>query len=305
MHKKPCDAWFSVFLCPALQNGTLIEWGNDHLVRATHRPHSLARSSRLGFEITAAVLMAVFGQHWDRAPDGVGYTEKEYRLALEIGKPAIAFLHKTTESLSVSRSERTDEGQARLVHFRNLLQSQLCKYWTSAAELGNAVSTSMAAILCEHPAVGWILGDAPEVTDSRFLSVAQTTSVLHLFQQAMAYAIICPFGEVVGNQARGQPLPSRERLTATCVGFRDRFVSELLCFDTALGDLLTYLIENFDSKGWWEGQQDPVFSILDDDSRDRHDKCEALAQLVHAAADTTMAKYQHDLKSAAEKLGLG
>ncbi len=110
------------------------------------------------------------GRYGSIGPEGHSYTEMEYRHAVELGKPVIAFLHKNPLQLLAGVVEQTDIGKERLQAFRALLQSRMCKYWETPAELGSVVSRSLVRLTKSNPAVGWIRADeatealaAPEV----------------------------------------------------------------------------------------------------------------------------------------------
>lgn len=110
------------------------------------------------------------GRYGSLGPNGQSYTEMEYRYAVEIGKPTIAFLHKDPLQLTAGRCEQTDDSKKKLNSFRELLQQKMCKYWQTPAELGGVVSRSLVRLMQTAPAVGWIKADeatealaAPEV----------------------------------------------------------------------------------------------------------------------------------------------
>lgn len=110
------------------------------------------------------------GRYGSLGPTGQSYTEMEYRYALELGKPVIAFLHKDPLKLPAGSVERTDTGKGQLEAFRELLQKKMCKFWETPAELGSVVSRSLVRLTKATPAVGWIRADeatealaAPEV----------------------------------------------------------------------------------------------------------------------------------------------
>ncbi|MBI3872366.1 MAG: DUF4062 domain-containing protein [candidate division Zixibacteria bacterium] len=104
-------------------------------------------------------LVIVAGRHGSLSPEGVGYTEMEYRYAVDQQKPVIAFLHKDPESLEKRRTEQSQEGQQRLASFRDLLQQRMCKSWKTPDELGSVVSRSLVRLMKDHPATGWVRAD--------------------------------------------------------------------------------------------------------------------------------------------------
>jgi hypothetical protein len=110
------------------------------------------------------------GRYGTLASSGQSYTEMDYRYAVEVGKPVIAFLHKDLLRLAAASVEQTDDGRRKLTSFRELLQQKMCKYWETPAELGSVVSRSLVRLTKTKPAVGWIRADeatealaAPEV----------------------------------------------------------------------------------------------------------------------------------------------
>jgi hypothetical protein len=104
------------------------------------------------------------GRYGSLGPEGLSYTEMEYRYAIEAGKPVIAFLHKDPLQLPAARFEQTDEGRTRLNAFREVLQKKVCKYWDTPAELGSVASRSLIRLTKTAPGVGWIRAD--EATDA-------------------------------------------------------------------------------------------------------------------------------------------
>ena len=96
------------------------------------------------------------GRYGSMAPNGLSYTEMEYRYALETGKPTLAFLHKTPQNLPSGKCEQTDEGRAKLLAFRSSVSQKLCKFWEGPAELGSVVSRSVVKLIKQRPGVGWV-----------------------------------------------------------------------------------------------------------------------------------------------------
>jgi hypothetical protein len=99
------------------------------------------------------------GRYGSCGPDGLSYTEMEYRYALEIGKPTIAFLHKDPGTIQANKCETAQEGKEKLVAFRAFVEKKLCKQWASPSELGSVVSRSLIQLMKTTPAIGWVRAD--------------------------------------------------------------------------------------------------------------------------------------------------
>ena len=104
-------------------------------------------------------MVIVAGRYGTAGPDGMSYTEMEYRYALEQEKPVIGFLHKNPGSLRADRSETTEDGQQKLDEFRKLVKKKMCQFWNSPADLGGKVSRSLSQLKKTTPAIGWVRGD--------------------------------------------------------------------------------------------------------------------------------------------------
>jgi hypothetical protein len=86
----------------------------------------------------------------------LGYIEMEYRYAVEIGKPILAFIHENIENLISSKVEKDEDRRKRYNDFRRLVETKLCKKWSSATDLSGKVSRSIASLINECPGVGWV-----------------------------------------------------------------------------------------------------------------------------------------------------
>ena len=104
-------------------------------------------------------LVIIAGRYGSVGPDGVSYTEKEYRYAVENNKPVVAFLHSDPDSIAGKHLEQKDEGKAKLQAFRTLVQQKMCKNWSTPHELGSVVARSLAQLRKKHPSVSG--GDPP------------------------------------------------------------------------------------------------------------------------------------------------
>jgi hypothetical protein len=100
------------------------------------------------------------GRYGSIGPDGTGYTEMEYRYALETGKPIIAFLHRNPDQILAKNLEPTDDGKAKLATFRDLVRAKMVRFWDSPADLGSQVSRSLVKLIKSEPAVGWVKADS-------------------------------------------------------------------------------------------------------------------------------------------------
>ena len=90
---------------------------------------------------------------------GASYTEMEYRYAIDIGKPVLGFIREDPENIPSKFAESTDEKKQKLEAFRELVQTRLCKFYNSPADLGAKVSRSITQLKKQFPAVGWVRAD--------------------------------------------------------------------------------------------------------------------------------------------------
>lgn len=104
-------------------------------------------------------IVIIGGRYGSLGPQGVSYTEMEYRYALEKGIPIIAFLHKNPGELSANRTEDNKEGREKLLAFRELAEKKMVKHWTTPSDLGSVVSRSLMRLIKNNPAVGWVKAD--------------------------------------------------------------------------------------------------------------------------------------------------
>lgn len=104
-------------------------------------------------------IVILAGRYGSIGPDGLSYTEMEYRYAIDTGKPVIGFIHKDKTKLPSGRCESSQDGKDKLNSFEELVKTKLCRFWDSPADLGSQVSRSLIRLIKEHPAVGWVRGD--------------------------------------------------------------------------------------------------------------------------------------------------
>jgi len=97
-------------------------------------------------------IVVIGGRYGSLSPSGISYTQMEYEYAVSQGKPVVAFLHQSPNSLPPQKTEDTDWGRRKLAAFRTLVQKRMCRYWTSTAELGSAVTMSLVNLIQTRPA---------------------------------------------------------------------------------------------------------------------------------------------------------
>lgn len=104
-------------------------------------------------------MVIVAGRYGSIGPEGLSYTEMEYRYALETSKPIIGFVHRNPGDLAASRCEATDDGKLKLAALRDLVQRKMCRFWDNPADLGSQVSRSLVKLIKTSPGIGWVRGD--------------------------------------------------------------------------------------------------------------------------------------------------
>jgi hypothetical protein len=100
-------------------------------------------------------VVIVGGRYGSVTSDGMSYTEKEYRYALESGTPIIGFL-QDENSLLAKKTEADPDKKKRLQEFRELVKTKMCKEWRTADQLGAVVSRSLFSLMKKNPAIGWV-----------------------------------------------------------------------------------------------------------------------------------------------------
>jgi hypothetical protein len=100
------------------------------------------------------------GRYGSIGPNGLSFTEMEYRYGRRIGKPVIAFLHTAPSSLPAKLGEPTAKRRQKLMDFRKLCQERLCKQWSSANDLAASFTPSLVRLMADYPSSGWVKGQA-------------------------------------------------------------------------------------------------------------------------------------------------
>ena len=104
-------------------------------------------------------LVIIGNRYGSTASDGVSYTEKEYRYAVETGKPVLTFIKKENGM----QSNESIEKQYHLQQFREHAKGKISSFWTNKDELGRLVAASIHSIISRKPGIGWIRADKYEI----------------------------------------------------------------------------------------------------------------------------------------------
>lgn len=100
------------------------------------------------------------GRYGSLSADGISYTEKEYRYALEKGVPILAFLYEDMQSLTVQDTDDNPEKLKKFKSFREELSSKrMVSFWKTEDELVSQVKDSVFGIAFRKPRNGWVRGD--------------------------------------------------------------------------------------------------------------------------------------------------
>jgi hypothetical protein len=107
-------------------------------------------------------ILIVGGKYGSTGPDGISYTEMEYNLAVELGKPILAFTHGDPDQIPAGKIELDNEARSRLDSFRKMISQRTCKQWTNKENLKAAVLLSLVHTIRTKPASGWVRNEGLE-----------------------------------------------------------------------------------------------------------------------------------------------
>lgn len=101
-------------------------------------------------------IVVVGGRYGSCDANGMSFTEKEYRYALETKKPTIGFIHANPESIAVGNSESDPVKREKLQKFSDLIKEKHVKMWSNPSDLGSKVSRAIVNLRKTYPSVGWV-----------------------------------------------------------------------------------------------------------------------------------------------------
>lgn len=113
-------------------------------------------------------VLILAGRYGSLASDGMSFTEKEYRYAVESGKIVIAFVLDSTALASLpAKNVDTDSGVvAKLETLKaDVMNGRLVRLWRDRNSLSKAVMKSLVVAFEEFPGEGWVRGSVQAKED--------------------------------------------------------------------------------------------------------------------------------------------
>lgn len=112
-------------------------------------------------------VLIIAGRYGTPSEDGISYTHKEFRYAVEKGVPVLVMLHGEPGKIPSDKLEETDAGRQSLKDFiKEAEHKRLRKTWTTFGDLKLAVREALDHAKATKPRVGWIRGDAVASIDT-------------------------------------------------------------------------------------------------------------------------------------------
>ena len=105
-------------------------------------------------------VLIVGGRYGSVASDGIGYTEREYRYAVEQKKPHIVFLPENPVAIQVRNTDQDEQKRIKLDAFIECVKKDRhYKTWRNPYDLSGVVSRSISQLKKTHPTIGWVRAD--------------------------------------------------------------------------------------------------------------------------------------------------
>lgn len=126
-------------------------------------------------------LLILGGRYGSFAPDGIGYTEKEYDYARSKGIKVIALVHEKPEDLPAEKRENDAAHLARFAAFRErVCTNRLVSFWKEITDIQKDVALGMAKAMKKYPAVGWVRANTVASEDILRENNALQKEITHL-----------------------------------------------------------------------------------------------------------------------------
>lgn len=106
-------------------------------------------------------VLIIAGRYGSVTDDGLSYTHKEFRYAVEKNVPVLVMVHGEPGKIPADKIEESESGRARLKSFISEAETKrLRKPWTNLGELKLAVREALDHAKATKPRVGWVRGDS-------------------------------------------------------------------------------------------------------------------------------------------------
>ncbi|MEP5727919.1 MAG: DUF4062 domain-containing protein [Sulfitobacter sp.] len=105
-------------------------------------------------------ILIIGGRYGSIGPDGMSYTHKEYRYAVEKGVPVLVVVHENADDITGGKSEKTQTGRKKLEGFiAEATKERLRTTWSSAEQLKLRVREALDHAKATKVRSGWVRGD--------------------------------------------------------------------------------------------------------------------------------------------------
>lgn len=113
-------------------------------------------------------ILILAGRYGSLDSDQIGFTEKEFDYANLKGIPIMSFVINDPKKLSYEKNENTEDGQRRLLAFRDKVCSgRMVKFYTDTGDLKAQIATAINRCIKDFPAAGWIRGEGVLLENKR------------------------------------------------------------------------------------------------------------------------------------------
>jgi hypothetical protein len=105
-------------------------------------------------------VLIIAGRYGAVDESGISYTHQEYAYAKATGKPILAFLKRSYESLPIGKTDQ-DTGKERSLKafIEEVKNGRLVQYWDTTDELNSKAIVALTRAIKSSPQTGWIRGD--------------------------------------------------------------------------------------------------------------------------------------------------
>ncbi len=110
-------------------------------------------------------VLIIGGKYGSVDDDGVSYTEKEYDLAVKLGRHILVFMHESPENIPINKSDLDPDVKMKLDAFRKKASKHHVNTWTNAADLQIKVLASLSLAIANFPQVGWVKASGQDNKD--------------------------------------------------------------------------------------------------------------------------------------------